>query len=74
MQESLAVGDEVVTAGGIFGTLTQVHDETVVLTVAPGVELTMARPAIHRRLVTEDSSQEDRTMTDNDSLSDGTEA
>lgn len=44
----LTVGDDVVTAGGIYGTLTRVEEDTVRLQVAEGVELTLARPAIGR--------------------------
>jgi preprotein translocase subunit YajC len=50
MVEALRVGDRVVTAGGIHGTITALHDETVRVEVAPGVELTVARPAIMRQL------------------------
>lgn len=46
----LAVGDRVITAGGIHGVLTGVDEETVQIEVAPGIELTLARPAIARRL------------------------
>ena len=48
--ESLAVGDRVITAGGIHATITEVAEETVRIAVAPDVELTLARPAIARRL------------------------
>lgn len=44
----LDVGDRVVTAGGIHGVLTAVADDTVEVEVAPGVRLTLARPAIAR--------------------------
>ncbi len=47
---ALQVGDRVITAGGIHGTITAVDDETVALEVAAGVVLTLARPAISRRL------------------------
>ena len=56
--ESLAVGDRVITAGGIHATITDVADETVRIAVAPNVELTLARPAIARRLDPETSSTE----------------
>jgi preprotein translocase subunit YajC len=50
MVQALQVGDRVVTAGGIHGTLTAVDDEIVRVEVADGVVLTLARPAIGRRL------------------------
>ncbi|TDC59308.1 preprotein translocase subunit YajC [Micromonospora sp. KC207] len=48
MQSALAPGDEVVTIGGLYGTVTGVDDETVLLEVAPGVQTRYARPAIAR--------------------------
>jgi preprotein translocase subunit YajC len=44
--EALGVGDEVVTIGGIFGTIQAVDDERIELEVAPGVVVTVARNAI----------------------------
>ncbi|MEU3454438.1 preprotein translocase subunit YajC [Micromonospora sp. NPDC006766] len=46
MQSALAPGDEVVTIGGLHGTVTGVDDETVLLEIAPGVQTKYARPAI----------------------------
>ncbi|TDB95976.1 preprotein translocase subunit YajC [Micromonospora fluostatini] len=48
MQSGLGPGDEVVTIGGLYGTVTGVDDETVLLEVAPGVQTRYARPAIAR--------------------------
>ncbi|WP_264084197.1 preprotein translocase subunit YajC [Plantactinospora soyae] len=48
MQRSIGAGDEVVTIGGLYGTVTGVDDETVMLEVAPGVQTRYARPAIAR--------------------------
>jgi preprotein translocase subunit YajC len=50
MVATLEVGDRVVTAGGIHGTVRSVADETVAVEVTAGVELTVARAAIVRRL------------------------
>lgn len=46
----LAVGDRVISAGGIHGEILAVTDDTVDLLVAEGVVLTMARPAFARRI------------------------
>jgi preprotein translocase subunit YajC len=51
---SLNVGDEVVTAGGIFGRIVAMEGETVSLEVSPGVTVRVVRPAITRRLADED--------------------
>ncbi|MFE9690921.1 preprotein translocase subunit YajC [Micromonospora sp. NPDC005806] len=48
MQSALSPGDEVVTIGGLYGTVTDVDDETVLLEVAPGVQSRYARPAVAR--------------------------
>lgn len=46
----LAVGQEVMTTAGIFGTLVAIDDDSVQLAVAPGVELKYAKGAIARIL------------------------
>lgn len=57
MQSALAPGDEVVTIGGLYGTVTRVDDETVSLEVSPGVETRYARPAIARVIAQVDRSE-----------------
>jgi preprotein translocase subunit YajC len=47
---SLQVGDEVVTTGGIYGTILGLDDGTVDLEVASGVVLRVARGAIAQRV------------------------
>ncbi|EKD76901.1 MAG: preprotein translocase, YajC subunit [uncultured bacterium] len=44
--ESLAVGDEVLTTGGIIGRLTKLRDGYVVLVVGKDVEMTFQKGAI----------------------------
>jgi preprotein translocase subunit YajC len=48
MQAALGPGDEVVTIGGLYGKVTGVDDESVMLEVAPGVETRYVRAAIAR--------------------------
>jgi preprotein translocase subunit YajC len=43
---SLAVGDEVVTSGGIYGTITELGDDDVQVQIAPQLEVRVARRAI----------------------------
>lgn len=43
---SLQVGDEVITIGGILGTIRELTDEKIELQVAEGVVITVARNAI----------------------------
>jgi preprotein translocase subunit YajC len=46
MLSALDLGDEVVTAGGIYGTITAMDDDVVHVQVAPEVTLRLARRAI----------------------------
>ncbi len=57
---SLQVGDEVMTAGGIFGTLKQIdeEDDTVTVEIAPGTDVRMLRRAISQRLVDQADEEE----------------
>ena len=58
---SLEVGDEVMTGGGIFGTITEIDEDEDVLTVeiAPGTRVRMVRQGISRKLVEDDEAYED---------------
>ena len=42
----LRVGDEVLTAGGIYGTISQLEDDLVTVEIAPSTEVRVARRAI----------------------------
>jgi len=44
--ESLQVKDEVITAGGIFGTVLKIKDNTVILRIADKVEIEILKNAI----------------------------
>ncbi|GAA1752575.1 preprotein translocase subunit YajC [Luedemannella helvata] len=48
MQSSIGPGDEIVTIGGLYGTVTAIDDETVTLEISPGVTARYARGAIAR--------------------------
>jgi preprotein translocase subunit YajC len=48
MQSTIGVGDEVLTVGGLYGVVTEVDDDRVVLEVAPGVTNTYTRAAISK--------------------------
>ena len=45
-QQSLKVGDRVITTGGIFGDITKVSDESVQLQIADKVRIDISRAAI----------------------------
>lgn len=46
MLDSLKVKDKVITIGGLHGTVTKINEDTVIIKVAPNVELEFLRTAI----------------------------
>jgi preprotein translocase subunit YajC len=54
---ALAVGDEVLTVGGILGTITAIEGDRVTLSVSPTIELTFVRPAISQRVGPEPATE-----------------
>jgi preprotein translocase subunit YajC len=52
---SLEVGDDVMTAGGIFGTIVEIDEDEDVVTVeiAPGTRIRMVRAGVNRKLSAE---------------------
>src|SRR3954471_705437 len=50
MQSQLGPGNQIVTIGGLHGTVVSIDDDVVTLEIAPGVQVKFARPAIARVL------------------------
>ena len=50
MQNSLGIGDRVVTIGGLHATLLSIDDDVATVEIAPGVVVKFARAAIARTL------------------------
>jgi preprotein translocase subunit YajC len=46
MQDSVDVGDEIITAGGLHGVVKEIGDDTARIELAPGVVATLDRRAI----------------------------
>jgi preprotein translocase subunit YajC len=46
MQSSLSVGDEILLTSGVYGTVRLLEDDHVLLEVAPGVTIKVARGAV----------------------------
>lgn len=44
--DSLVAGDRIVTAGGVYGTIRAVTEETIDLEISAGVVVTVARAAV----------------------------
>ena len=56
---SLRAGDEIVTAGGIYGTIISVADDTLAVEVAPGIVLQVLRSAVSQRIGPPDDDEDD---------------
>jgi preprotein translocase subunit YajC len=54
MQESIATGDEVLTAGGIFGFVKGVDEDEVRVEIAPGTTIRVAKRAVAAVIPTEE--------------------
>lgn len=59
MMTELKKGDEVITIGGLHGTIKRVTDDTIVLEVDKGVTLTFSKSAISRRVSVEEEEEEE---------------
>ncbi len=46
MLSDLKPGDEIVTAGGVYGTISSVADDELMLEIAPGTTVRLARRAV----------------------------
>lgn len=55
---SLQIGDEVITIGGMFGTIKRMDDDEVTLEVSPGVDVRMVKSAVARKFVPETMGEE----------------
>jgi preprotein translocase subunit YajC len=56
--ESISVGKEIVTAGGLYGTVTEVADDEVRVEIADGVEVRVAKRAV-AGVVSEEEPEEE---------------
>lgn len=46
-REGLTKGDKIVTAGGIFGKITEVNEKTFVVEIAPSVKITIDKGSVY---------------------------
>ena len=63
MVESLEVGKEIVTAGGLYGTITDLQDDEVRVEVADGVEVRLAKRAV-AAVISEEEEPDDSDEPD----------
>jgi preprotein translocase subunit YajC len=52
-------GDEIVSAGGLYGTITQIEDDVLHVEIAPGLIVRMARGAIAGIVETDETDETD---------------
>ena len=64
MVATLDVGDEVITSGGIYGTVTDADDTTLWVEIAPDVVVRMMRGAIAQRVTADDDEYEESDSDD----------
>jgi preprotein translocase subunit YajC len=57
--DALGVGDDVLTTGGIYGTVTQAEDDDLVVEIADGVSVHMIRRGIAAVLPPEEEEEEE---------------
>jgi preprotein translocase subunit YajC len=63
--ESIGVGKEIVTAGGLYGTVTAIEDDEVRLEIADGVEVRVAKRAV-AGVVSEDENDPEEPQPEED--------
>lgn len=61
--ESLDAGDEIVTIGGLYGTITTIGDDDLEAEVAPGVRMRFVKSAV-ARVVVEDLDADEEEEED----------
>jgi preprotein translocase subunit YajC len=61
MLESVGEGDEIVTAGGLYGLVTEVGDDELRVEIAPGIEVRIARRAV-AGVVSQVAEEEDEEL------------
>jgi preprotein translocase subunit YajC len=71
--DSAAVGDDVITTGGIYGTITGAEGDEVVVEIAKGVEVHMTRRAIAAVLPPDEEELDGTSSEDADRLEEGDE-
>ena len=69
MQRAMGPGDEIVTVGGLYGTVVEINDDVITLEIAPGVHARYARAAIGK-VVTPAARHDEDDEEEEDSSSD----
>jgi preprotein translocase subunit YajC len=67
---AVQVGDEIVTTGGVYGTVVALEDDTLDVEIAEGVVVKLARGAVGARITPESEYDEDEEYDDDDEADD----
>ena len=59
MQDSIDVGDEIVTAGGMYGFVTAIGDDELEVEIAPGTIVRVATRAVAGRIDPDDDAEDE---------------
>ena len=70
---NLQIGDEIVTAGGIYGTISEVEDGDLTVEIAPGTNVRMAKRAVAAILTDEEEEEEEYDEEDEERADDADE-
>jgi preprotein translocase subunit YajC len=57
--DSLGIGDEIVTVGGMYGTIRALDEDSVTVEIAPSTEVRFLKTAILRKNVVEEEEEEE---------------
>jgi preprotein translocase subunit YajC len=63
---NVQIGDEIITAGGIYGTVSEVEDDEVTVEIAPNTHVRMAKRAIAGILNEEDDDEDEEEPEEGD--------
>ena len=58
---TVAEGDEILTAGGIYGTVREVEEDSLLVEIAPGTNVRFARRAIAGKVEPDEPDEPDET-------------
>lgn len=64
LQNSLTVGDRVMTTSGMFGTVVGTSDDAIELEIAPGVTTSWVRQAVREKVNTDEAEAEEGSSVD----------
>lgn len=74
LQNSIEVGDRVMTTSGVFGTVVATGDDTLDLELAPGLTTTWVRQAVREKVNTEEAAAAESTQADSAEGAESTDA